>query len=49
MRGGAGLPWSFAGYGLPVTLASETEVDVLTPRAIVAALRVGYRPHWADG
>jgi hypothetical protein len=35
-------PWSFAGYGAP--FASSGEVNVLTPRSIVAAIAAGYAP-----
>ena len=39
-------PWSFEGYGAPVTLPAGIEVDVLTPPSTVAALAAGYRPQW---
>ena len=38
------LPWSFAGYGPPVPLPDRGDVEVLTPPAIVGAIRAGYRP-----
>lgn len=38
------LPWSFAGYGKPLTVAKQTRVDVLTPLATVEIMRAGYRP-----
>ena len=38
------LPWSFAGYGSPVPLPDRGDVEVLTPPAIVGAIRAGYRP-----
>ncbi len=51
-RGGAAFlkwdgsmrPWSLAGYGLPIDLAPDEAVTVLTPRPIVEAIRAGYRP-----
>ncbi len=47
LRDGKLAPWSFEGYGAPLTLPPETEVDVLTPPSTVAALAAGYRPQWA--
>ncbi|OCW57086.1 hypothetical protein [Hoeflea olei] len=46
LRGGALLPWSFEGYGLPlgVDALSSAPVYLATPPATVAALRSGYRP-----
>ena len=38
------LPWSFAGYGAPVSLAADTAVELLTPPASVAVIAAGYRP-----
>jgi hypothetical protein len=38
------LPWSFTGYGAPVTVARSAIVEVLTPPKIVGALSAGYRP-----
>ena len=39
------LPWSFHGYGQPVTLPEPgTPVTVLTPASIVALFRYGFRP-----
>lgn len=46
VRGDALLPWSFAGYRSPRPRPRGTEVDLLTPPAIVAALAAGFRPHW---
>jgi hypothetical protein len=43
------MPWSFQGYGPPVTLDTNLEADVLTPPSTVAALAAGYRPEWAQG
>jgi len=37
------LPWSFGGYGAPIT-APDGTVAVLTPPTTVAALRAGYVP-----
>jgi hypothetical protein len=37
-------PWSFHGYGAPVTVPSPGPVEVLTPPSIVAAMAAGYRP-----
>ena len=42
--GGALLPWSFDGYGPPARPAHETRVELLTPPAIVGALKAGYLP-----
>jgi hypothetical protein len=47
LRDGKLAPWSFEGYGAPLKLPPETEVDVLTPPSAVAALAAGYRPQWA--
>ena len=47
LRGGRLTPWSFEGYGAPLTLPTAFEVDVLTPPSTVAALSAGYRPQWA--
>ena len=44
VAGGRLLPWSFAGYGAPVTVPPTTPVELLTPPATVAAIRAGYRP-----
>ncbi|MGI8665641.1 MAG: hypothetical protein ACR2N4_06390 [Jatrophihabitans sp.] len=44
LAGGRLLPWSFAGYGQPVRVAGGTEVEVLTPPTLVAALAHGYLP-----
>jgi hypothetical protein len=38
------LPWTVAGYGPPLPRPKRREVDVLTPRSIVAVLSSGYRP-----
>ena len=42
--GGELLAWSGAGYGNRKSRPVRTEVDVLTPRSIVAVLAAGYRP-----
>jgi hypothetical protein len=38
------FPWSPAGYGTPMPAPRRREVEVLTPRSIVAVLSAGYRP-----
>ncbi|MBA4179790.1 MAG: hypothetical protein C0506_04305 [Anaerolinea sp.] len=38
------LPWSFEGYGAPVSPPASSAVTVLTPPTTVAALRAGYSP-----
>jgi hypothetical protein len=38
------LPWSFAGYGPPAPPPPDGLAEVLTPHAITAAIRAGYRP-----
>jgi hypothetical protein len=39
------LGWWFSGYkGTPLVLDPATELDVLTPPSIVAAIRAGYAP-----
>ena len=38
------LPWSFTGYGAPVSPPSSASAEVLTPPAITAAIMAGYRP-----
>ena len=48
IRRGALLPWSFAGYGAPESLAPDAFADVLTPPSTVAALANGYRPLWTE-
>ena len=47
VRGAHLLPWSFAGYGAPLS-RPEGVVNVLTPPSIVAALARGYPPLWYD-
>jgi hypothetical protein len=42
--GGALLPWSFDGYGAPVSTSPRARVELLTPPSIVAVLAAGYRP-----
>jgi hypothetical protein len=49
IRGRKLLPWSFYGYGPGVDVAVENEVDVLTPRSIVGAIRAGFVPEVAAG
>ena len=43
-RGGHLLPWSFEGYGAPVSLPASNTITLLTPPTTVAALRAGYEP-----
>ena len=45
VTGGALLPWSFEGYGRPVSISPGTTVTLLTPPSMVAALSAGYRPY----
>ena len=41
----AGLQtWTLLGYGNTEVLDPNIEMDILTPRSTVAALRAGYRP-----
>lgn len=42
-------PWSFDGYGEPVSASGEESVIVLTPQPIVEAIRAGYVPSVARG
>lgn len=44
LTGGKLLPWSFTGYGAPMSVARGTTVELLTPPSIVAVLAGGYRP-----
>jgi hypothetical protein len=46
VRGDVLVPWSFAGYEPARPRPRGTEVELLTPPAIVAALSAGYRPQW---
>lgn len=48
LRGGALLPWSFAGYGKPSANCRSLPdgARLLTPPATVAALTAGYAPIW---
>lgn len=46
LRGRSMLPWSPEGYGEPRGRPSCGTVSLLTPPAIVAALRAGYQPAW---
>jgi len=48
VRAGRLLPWSFAGYGLPLLPAAETGSarTILTPAATLGALTAGYAPVW---
>jgi hypothetical protein len=38
------LPWSFDGYGTPISVDRHLVVDLLTPPAAVRAMLAGYRP-----
>jgi hypothetical protein len=38
------LPWSFAGYGSPVTIAPSVSVNVLTPISVVRMFQNGFLP-----
>ena len=38
------LPWTHRGYLDPVALRPTTQVELLTPPSIVAAIAAGYRP-----
>jgi hypothetical protein len=40
--------WSFCGYGPGVDAAPDEEVDVLTPRSVVGAIRAGFMPQVAE-
>lgn len=40
------LPWSDAGYGVPVAAKPEDLVTALTPAAIIRCLQSGYSPRW---
>jgi hypothetical protein len=44
LAGGLLLPWSFSGYGEPRGPHGDSQVEVLTPPSIVAAIGAGYRP-----
>lgn len=46
IRGNALLPWTPAGYAARKSRPRGGMVDVLTPPAILAVLKAGYRPHW---
>jgi hypothetical protein len=46
VRGDTLLRWSPGGYDARRKRPRGTEVDVLTPPAIVTVLSVGYVPHW---
>lgn len=48
LRGGVVVPWSFGGYGDPVSAGAldSRVLRVLTPATTLAVLRQGYRPAW---
>ncbi|WP_345347690.1 hypothetical protein [Rhodococcus olei] len=41
---GRRLLWSMNGYGAPLEVAAEVEVEVLTPRAAMNVMAAGYEP-----
>lgn len=43
-------PWSFAGYGSPVEIAclASDQLQLISPPTIIAVLRAGYEPVWAE-
>lgn len=49
VRSGKFLPWTAGGYGAPVPLDLNIEVEVLTPPAIARILHAGYQPIWHPG
>ncbi|MFV5996918.1 hypothetical protein ACNPQM_32060 [Streptomyces sp. NPDC056231] len=44
MRQGRWRPWSMAGYGAAQAIASDLQVEVLTPEVTVRVLAAGYVP-----
>lgn len=44
VRGDALWPWSFSGYGPPLTRPRSGDIELVTPPATVRALANGYRP-----
>ncbi|MBX3576465.1 MAG: hypothetical protein KF723_04590 [Rhizobiaceae bacterium] len=46
VRAGRLLPWSFGGYGTPVSPADVADPCLVTPPTTLATLRAGYRPAW---
>jgi hypothetical protein len=48
VRRDALLPWSFTGYGAPRPGSVPEQIEVLTPRSTVDALRAGYEPALHD-
>jgi hypothetical protein len=46
IKDGEALPWSFAGYGAPVSVAAIVNPVLLTPPTTVAVLRADYKPAW---
>ncbi len=47
VRDDALLPWSFEGYGAPMTRPARGAIATLTPPSILGVLCAGYRPRWA--
>jgi hypothetical protein len=48
LQDGALRPWSVAGYGPARLVVGDPEVDVLTPRSVVAVIARGYPVTWHD-
>ncbi len=46
VRGGVPMQWTPCRYGPVVSERRQSQVEVLTPRAIVAVLSAGYVPRW---
>ena len=48
IKGGAALPWSFAGYGEapPHCRSLPAPANLITPPTTVAVLRAGFKPVW---
>lgn len=48
LRHGHALPWNFSGYetAVPLTSLNLGEAHLLTPPALVKALKAGYQPRW---
>jgi hypothetical protein len=44
LAGGRLWPWSFADYGAPQPFSADAAAAAITPAAILAALKGGYRP-----
>ncbi len=46
LRGNSALPWRFVGYGPALARSQLTRAQLVTPPAVIAALRAGYAPLW---